>query len=72
MADNDLEDEAVFTDQEKAEHRTRQAVVFALFVYAIVALGAIVYLSATGADVPESLIATLALSVGALAGLAAK
>lgn len=43
-----------------------------LFLYAICALGVMAWLTAIGQDVPESLIATLATSVGALAGLASK
>lgn len=69
---DDLEDEAVFTIEEQAHHKTRQLVIKALIGYSLVALIAVTFLSVIGTEVPESLIATLSMAVGALGGLAAK
>lgn len=69
---DDLQDESVFTLEEQAHHETRRLVIKALIGYSIIALMAVTYLTIQQVEVPESLIATLSMAVGALGGLAAK
>ena len=70
MADNPEEGDEI--DEHEMALQTRLLVIKALIWYSLIALGSISYLAATDVDIPESLIATLSMAVGALGGLAAK
>ena len=70
MGDNPEEGQEV--DEQEMALQTRLLVIKALIWYSLIALGSISYLAATDVDIPESLIATLSMAVGALGGLAAK
>ena len=70
MANNPEEGNEV--DEQEMALQTRLLVIKALIWYSLIALGSISYLAATDSDIPESLIATLSMAVGALGGLAAK
>ena len=70
MADNPEQGDEI--DEHEMALQTRLLVIKALIWYSLIALGSISYLAATDVDIPESLIATLSMAVGALGGLAAK
>ena len=63
-------DELVYTDEEKRKDNLQLLIFGILGMYSMLALGAIVWLVSVGTQVPESLISTLALSLGALAASA--
>lgn len=67
----EMQDEAVYTAEERAKGHRLLAALIILGMYSAGALAGIIWLSATERTVPESLISTLSLSMGAIAGMAA-